>query len=72
MVTLRFKLSELGTVELSIAQPTEFKKVLEICSDTTGTRLGSVMAVRNGKVLNLQELVYTDDVIDVFPAISGG
>lgn len=72
MVTVRFKLSEIGTIELSIAHPTDFKKVLEMCSDTTGTTLGSVMAVRNGKVLNLQELVYTDDVIDVFPAISGG
>lgn len=72
MVTLRFKLSELGTVTLSIVQPTDFKKVLEMVSAMSGTTLGAVMAVRNGKVLNLQELVYTDDVIDVFPAISGG
>lgn len=72
MVTLRFKLSELGTVELKIEQPVEFKTVLERCSQQTGTKLGSVIAVRSGKVLKLQDIVYTDDVVDVFPAISGG
>jgi len=72
LVTLRFKLSELGTVELTLERPVEFRTVLERCSQQTGTSLGSVIAVRSGKVLNLQDIVYTDDVVDVFPAISGG
>lgn len=72
MVTLRFKLSELDTVQLSIDQPVEFSKVLELCSEKTATNLGSVIAVRNGKVLNLQDIINLEDVVDVFPAISGG
>lgn len=72
MVTVRFKLSDLGTVELNIPSPVKFERILKMCSEKTGCTIGPVVAVRNEKVLNLQDNVERDDVADVYPAISGG
>lgn len=72
MVTVHFKLSELGRVQLDIITPTTFEEVLKLCVLKNGSSLGSVIAVKNGKVFNLQEIVENGDVIDVYPAISGG
>jgi sulfur carrier protein ThiS len=43
-----------------------------MCAETTGTAVGPVLAVKNEKVLNLQDEVEENDVIDVYPALSGG
>ncbi len=74
MVTVHFKLSDLGCVQLDIAEPTTFEKVLEQCAlnNASTSTVGSVIAVKNGKVFGLQETVENGDVIDVYPAISGG
>ncbi|BHH85300.1 hypothetical protein [Desulforhopalus sp. 52FAK] len=72
MVTVRFKLSELGTVEIPITVPTRFERILELCAEHTGRPVGSVLAVRNEKVINLLDKIEEDDVIDVYPALSGG
>lgn len=65
-------MSDLGIIELNIVESQTFEQVLKLCSESTGTDIGSVIAVRSGKVLNLRDIVFTDDVVDVFPAISGG
>jgi sulfur carrier protein ThiS len=65
-------MSDLGVVELNIEESQTFENVLKICSASTGTNIDSVIAVRSGKVLNLQDIVNIGEVVDVFPAISGG
>jgi len=72
VVTVNFKLSELGSVQFDIVAATTFEKVLELCALKNGSTVGSVIAVKNGKVFGLQETVENGDVIDVYPAISGG
>lgn len=72
MVTVNFKLSGLGSLQSDLIAPTKFAIILEQCALKTGQDFGSVIAVRNGKVLSLRDAVTEGDVIDVFPAISGG
>lgn len=71
MVTVRFKLSDLRSAVLPLTMPTQFEKVLEMCAEHTGSPIGPVIAVTNEKVINLQDKV-EDDIIDVYPALSGG
>lgn len=72
MVTVTFKLSEIGTVSLEIDEPVPFSKVLQRCGEKTGADIGGVIAVRRGSVISLEDLVQDDDHLEVFPAISGG
>ena len=72
MVTVHFKLSDLGSVQLDIVAPTTFENLLKQNALKNGSTVGSVIAVKNGKVFGLQETVENGDVIDVYPAISGG
>lgn len=72
MVIINFKLSDLGSVQLNVVEPTTFEKILEQFAVKNGSTVGSVIAVKNGKVFGLQETVENGDVIDVYPAISGG
>ena len=72
MVTVNFKLSDTASLQPDVSKPTKFTMVLEQCSLISGKDLGSVIAVRNGKVLSLQDTVKNGDVVDVYPAISGG
>lgn len=72
MVTIRFKLSDLGTVKVPVTIPIRFERILELCAEQTGRPIGAVLAVRNEKVINLLDKIEEDDVIDVYPALSGG
>ena len=72
MVTVNFKLSDLGRVQIDIVAAITFEEVLEQCALKCGSTVGSVIAVKNGKVFGLQETVEDGDFIDVYPAISGG
>lgn len=72
MVTINFKLSDLGSVQLDIVEPTTFENLLEQFAAKNGSTVGAVIAVKNGKVFGLQETVDNGDIIDVYPAISGG
>ncbi|MCP3891642.1 MAG: MoaD/ThiS family protein [Desulfobulbaceae bacterium] len=72
MVTLNFKLSNLGSVHSDIATPASFEMVLQHCAAKNDKTFGSVIAVRDGKVVGLQDAVAEGDVIDIYPAISGG
>ncbi|NOR26208.1 MAG: hypothetical protein GQ542_17840 [Desulforhopalus sp.] len=42
------------------------------CIARTASECGEVLAISNGKVLTSQDIVAESDVIDVYPAISGG
>lgn len=72
MVTLNFRLYEAGSVRMRINEPEKFQKILESCAAKADIELGSVVAIRDGKVLTGNTLVEDTDVIDVFPAIAGG
>ena len=67
-----FKLSEAGSVELTLSGPQTLQVVLENAAVQAGIQLGGFIAIRDGKVLTAEKMVDVDDVIEVFPAISGG
>lgn len=72
MVTVVFKLSEIGTVSLDINEPVPFSRVLQLCAQKTAADIGGVIAVRDGKLISQEDLVHNGDQVDVFPSISGG
>ena len=72
MVSINFKLSDVGRIELYIDNPEPLEKVLQQCSTREGLELGHIIAIRNGSVIKGSDLVENGDAIDVFPAISGG
>jgi len=72
MVTLTFKLSEIGTVSLDVDESVPFSRVLQLCAQKTGVEIGGVIAVRNGRLISGKDLVHSGDQVDVFPALSGG
>lgn len=72
MVSVHFKLSEAGSVSLSLGEATTCDDVLQECAAKAGVELGGYIAIRNQKVISPSTLIHGDDEIDVFPAISGG
>lgn len=72
MVTLHFRLYGIGSVHIDTAGPEKLEDILKRCAAEAGVELGGVIAIRDGKVLPVQDLVQDEDVIEVFPAISGG
>lgn len=72
MVTVVFKLSEIGTVSLDIDEPVPFSRVLQLCAQKTASDIGGVIGVRGGRLVSQDDLVHNGDQVDVFPAISGG
>lgn len=72
MVIVNFKLREATPVELELTQPELLGDVLERSAKIACLELGGVIAVRNGRVVSHKDLIHQDDVLDVFPALSGG
>ena len=72
MVTLRFKLSDRADLEVPLSGPETLGDLLARVSRETGTELGGVIAIRNGKVLPRHQTVEDQDLIEIYPAISGG
>lgn len=72
MVTVHFKLNELGTVKYSLQKPLTLGQLLELCSTKRQDQLGSFIAVRNGKVIQANDRVEDQDIIEIYPALSGG
>ncbi len=72
MVKVIFKLSEAGSVELALTQPETLQNVVNQCAAQAGIELGGYIAIRDGKVITAKKIVDVDDVIELFPAISGG
>ena len=72
MVAIHFRLSERGTIEVQLESPETWENVLQQCKSSHQIDTQGIMVVRNGKVLTAGDIVRDDDIIDVFPAISGG
>jgi len=72
MVTFNFKLTERGRVNFPLSRPDRLDIVLQQYAAEKGMTLGGYIAVRDGKVITAKNLIEDGDVIDVFPAISGG
>lgn len=72
MVTVNFKLTDIGRIEIPLGTQETLATVLQQCRRQSGIELGGIIAVRCGKVITKNDLVQDGDEIDVFPAISGG
>jgi molybdopterin converting factor small subunit len=72
MVTVNFKLTDIGRIEISLPRQETLATVLQQCRRQSGIDLGGIIAVRCGQVISRNALVQDGDEIDVFPAISGG
>lgn len=72
MVTIYFKLSSVGKVELPLATKITWEQVLTKCAESHAVDASGIIAVLDGKVLSTYDLISDGDVINVFPAISGG
>ncbi len=72
MVTLRFKLSDKADLEVPLSTPENLGDLLSRVSRDTGMKIGGVIAVRQGKVVAGHKIVEDQDIIEIYPAISGG
>ena len=72
MVTFNFKLTERGIVNLPLSRPEQLGAVLQQYAVEQHIVLGGYIAVRGGKVVKGKSLINEGDMIDIFPAISGG
>jgi len=72
LVTLKFKLSDRDDLVVSLSETETLGDLLSRVSRETGTELGGVIAVRQGKVMARSQIVEDQDIIEIYPAISGG
>lgn len=72
MVIVNFKLTDIGRLEIDVAEPQTLAYLLQQVGRRAGLDPDSVIAICRGKVLSKDSLVENGDEIDVFPAISGG
>ena len=72
MVTFNFKLTERGVVHFPLSRPERLDTVLQQCAAAEGIKLGGYITIREGKVITGKSLIVDGNMIDVFPAISGG
>ncbi len=72
MVSVNFKLTDIGKIEVSIKKQQTLATVLQHCRTLTGVELGGIIAIRSGKVIREHTLIEDGDEIEIFPAISGG
>jgi molybdopterin converting factor small subunit len=72
MVTVNFRLTAVGRVELDIATPLEFAALLKLCGNQAGYSPGDCIGVKNGQVLRGGDIIVDGDTVDIFPALSGG
>ena len=72
MVTIIFRLSDVGEVQLPFERSETLALILQKSSEKAGVELGGVIAVRGGRVITSEDKVERNDVIEVFPALSGG
>jgi len=72
MVTVNFRLTEAGEVNVELDETLPLAEVLDKAANLAGIELGGIIAVRDGQVITLETQVNNNEIIDVFPAISGG
>ncbi len=72
MVTVNFKLMDIGTIHIDIHKAEPMEKVLQLCGGKATVDFDTIIAVRRSTIVKRTDLVEDGDVIDLFPAISGG
>ncbi len=72
MVTIHFKLTDTGTVQLDVSGPESLESLLERCEADCALELGGFIAVRKSRIITGKDLVEDFDEIEIFPALSGG
>ncbi len=72
MVSIHFRLTDIGRLEVHIEKPETLAAVLRLCTAQADFELGGIIAIRKGRVLKENDLVQDGDEIDIFPALSGG
>jgi molybdopterin converting factor small subunit len=72
MVTIHFRLTDIGRLEIHIEKPETLAAVLQLCTAKTDCALGGIIAICKGRVLKESDLVHDGDELDIFPALSGG
>jgi molybdopterin converting factor small subunit len=72
VVTLIFKLTEVGRVSINLPTPLSLCEVVERSVAQSGYRPGGYIAVRGGRVIGAETMIADGDHIDIFPALSGG
>jgi molybdopterin converting factor small subunit len=72
VVTLFFKLSPLGRVNLHLEEPDSWHNVLRRAAPDENISPDSVIAVRRGRPLRGDDKILDGDEIEVLPALSGG
>ena len=72
MVSIHFKLTDIGRLEVRIEKPETLTAVLQQCTAQVDFELGGIIAIRKGRVLKESDIVQDGDEIDIFPALSGG
>jgi molybdopterin converting factor small subunit len=72
MVSIHFKLTDIGRLQVDIEKPEILAAVLRQCTAQKDFELGGIIAIRKGTVLKENDLVQDGDEIDIFPALSGG
>lgn len=72
MVTITFKISELGIVKVNLNRKMKLSEVLDEIHHNYDEKMGDIIAIRSNKVMRLDDIVNDDDEIVIFPALSGG
>ncbi len=72
MVRIVFRLTDIGPVDLPLAGSRPFSQVLALAIAQSGYTPGGYIAVRGGRVVGADDLVDDGQIIEVFPALSGG
>jgi len=72
VVMIHFKMSLLGRVSVTLAEPESWADVLVRCPGNIDSTPDNVIAVRRGSILSPDDMIEKNDEIDVFPALSGG
>lgn len=72
MVTIHFRLTDIGRLEVHVEEPVTLAAVLKKCTARADFALGGIIAIRKGRVLKERDLVQDGDELDIFPALSGG
>ncbi len=72
MVTLHFKMSELGYVSVDIKQPEPLKSIVTRTAAGSDFDLGSCIVIRNGRIIDAATIITDGDEISILPALAGG
>ena len=72
MVTIHFRLTDIGRLDVHVEKPETLTAVLRLCTAQADFAPGGIIAICKGRVLKESDLVQDGDEIDIFPALSGG